>query len=182
MKIKTFQKIRRNINTAVDLAASRARFMVDGHARNGEFSGGDLANQGYSETTIPAYFLGSLDVVLGGIKATNYFTSAILPDEDIKWRWSKKGRITPYYTKGYKGFRQQTGRQTASVDLTFSGQMLRNLSARVRPQGRSFVVDVYVKAPFNERMTYTNNRRKWLYLSNSEVRTISSDFRRNLLN
>jgi hypothetical protein len=178
MRVKTFERLRNNISNAVQSTSMRSRFFVDRHAKQGEFKSGDLANSPYSKKWIPAFFLGG--VTYGdSVRVQNYFTSATLPNEDVEWRiW--KGKKTPFYTMGYAGFRRLTGRQTSHVDLTFSGQMLRNLTSRVRLSPNGFRVQVFVKEPFNDRMRWTNNRRKWLYLKDSEIDTIKEGFLREL--
>ncbi len=176
----TFDRLRNNIRDAVDDSAKRARFMVDRHASRGNFKSGDLAGKGYSEKWIPAFFLGSTSYSESGVNVSNYFTSANLPNKDIQWRnW--KGKKTAFYTKGYKGFRKLTGRQTSTVDLTFSGQMLQSLVSVPRLSRNGYVIDVYVKGPYNDRMRWTNNRRQWLYLTSKERSDIVSEFRQTLM-
>ena len=180
MNIKSFNRIRRNLLSATQRAGDRARFFVDKHAREGDFRSGDLASAGYSTSWIPAFFLGEATINESGITVRNYFTSAKLPDADIEWRkWN--GKATAFYTKGYKGFRELTGRQTATVDLTFSGQMLRNLTSRSRQSGNKLIIEVFVKNPYNDRMLFTNARREWLYLKPDEIEKVKDTFAKTLL-
>lgn len=179
--MKIFDKIRRNLKNSADVAGKRAKFFVDQHARKGQFRGGDLAQKGYSTKWIPAFFLGTLTSNQNGsINVKHYFTSGVLPKQDIEWRTGLKK--TAYYTKGYKGWRELTGRNTSKVDLTFSGEMLRNLTYQTKVSGGILTVQVFVKAPYNDRMSFTNARREWVYLSQQEIKTISDELARSLLN
>lgn len=176
MAIKSFERIKQNLNSASEKAGARSRFFVDKHARNGDFRSGVWKDKGYSDKWIPAFFLGKTTYNdNGSVMVQGYFTSANLPANDIEWR-----NKTAYYKKGYKGWRQLTGRQVSKVDLTFSGQMLQNLTYRTKSSGNMVTIEVFVKAPYNDRMSYTNAKREWVYLKDAEIKKIALELATNL--
>ena len=86
---------------------------------------------------------------------------------------SADGNSFPPYTEAYKTFRQNAGRQTQFPDLTFSGQMLSNITQKSSPTEAI----IYFASKFENTKAVGNQRkRKFFAIGEREQRPIINVF------
>lgn len=154
--------------------------LIDKHVRDGEFYGGDYANRPYSTVDLPLFFFGSYKVVegSGNIKLTaDEGPSNVLlkEEEDFYWRKSQStGKSTPYMRDGYANWLRKTrpGKSTSKVDLTYNGDMLRNLTFSITISSDQSQIEFYVRPPEDEKAYYTHIKRHWLGFFEHELTKI----------
>ena len=79
----------------------------------------------------------------------------------------------PPYTEAYKTFRQNAGRQTQFPDLTFSGQMLSNITQKSNP---SFAIIYFANKFQNTKALGNQKKRKFFAIGAREVQPIMNVF------
>ena len=79
----------------------------------------------------------------------------------------------PPYTEAYKTFRQNAGRQTQYPDLTFSGQMLSNITQRSNP---SFAIIYFANKFQNVKALGNQKKRKFFAIGSKEIQPIMNVF------
>ena len=79
----------------------------------------------------------------------------------------------PPYTEAYKKFRQKAGRQTQFPDLTFSGQMLSNITQRSEP---SYAIIYFANKFQNIKALGNQNKRRFFAIASNEVTPIMNVF------
>ena len=143
---------------------------INERVERADFLGGDLANKGYSEALIPAYFLGNLQKNGGFWQLQNTeLNITVDPAENLIWRGGGDGGVRAYLEGGYKKFRELAGRRTDRVRLQFTGTMMRGLDSRIELVSGRVTVKTGV---YNERSAvsgYLNARREFLALSDPEL-------------
>jgi hypothetical protein len=143
---------------------------INERTERGEFLGGERKNEGYSETTLPAWFFGRLRQTGGSwsIRSDVFNTTANPSSDELVWRAHAGGGATAYLIGGYKKFRELTGRPTNRVTLSFTGTMLRGLDGRTSETPEALEIEFGV---YNERQRvsgYVNRQREFLGLNQSE--------------
>ena len=88
---------------------------------------------------------------------------------------SADGNSFPPYTEVYKTFRQNAGRQTQYPDLTFSGQMLSNITQRSNP---SYAIIYFANKFQNTKALGNQKKRKFFAIGAREVQPIMNVFMR----
>jgi hypothetical protein len=86
---------------------------------------------------------------------------------------SADGNSFPPYTEAYRTFRQQTGRQTQYPDLTFSGQMLSNITQRSNP---SYAIIYFANKFQNTKALGNQKKRKFFAIGAREVQPVMNVF------
>ena len=86
---------------------------------------------------------------------------------------SADGNSFPPYTEAYKTFRQNAGRQTQYPDLTFSGQMLSNITQRSNP---SFAIIYFANKFQNTKALGNQKKRKFFAIGAREIQPIMNVF------
>jgi hypothetical protein len=152
--------------------------MVNERTMRGEFLGGPYANKGYSTATLPAFFFGRLSGSGNqwSIRSDQLNTS-VQPGDDLIWH-VVGGSAMAFLIGGYKKFRELAGRNTGTVDLTFTGTMLRGLDVKTEtmPDGVVGKLGVY-----NERAEvagFVDAKREFLGLSEQEQNTLKESLDR----
>lgn len=149
--------------------------LVNKHVEAGRFMSGEYQNKGYSEATLPAFFLG--DIEKSGdrwrIRSTQ-FNVTVQPGADkFIWRWNgKKERPEAYLVGGYKEFRRLAGRDNSIVNLTFTGRMMNSVDFRPRIGGNTYSLEVGATGGNQAKAYYTDRQREWLVLFEDEQRDI----------
>jgi hypothetical protein len=88
---------------------------------------------------------------------------------------SADGNSFPPYTEAYKTFRQNAGRQTQFPDLTFSGQMLSNITQKSSPTEAI----IYFANKFqNTKALGNQKKRKFFAIGAREIQPIMNVFMR----
>ena len=83
------------------------------------------------------------------------------------------GNSFPPYTEAYKKFRQNAGRQTQYPDLTFSGQMLSNITQKSSPTEAI----IYFANKFqNTKALGNQKKRKFFAIGAREIQPIMNVF------
>jgi hypothetical protein len=159
------------LGEAIEVAGLRAVALIDEHTRRGEFLGGSRAGQGYSEKPLPAGFMIRPTYVPG----EGWKTGSIqIPQSDMQWSTNSAGERRAYLIGGYKKLRDIWGRNTNTVDLTFTGAMLRSLNATVQSSGgESWVVEITVSPDQMAKAAGTNSQREWMALTDEEADKIA---------
>ena len=86
---------------------------------------------------------------------------------------SADGNSFPPYTEAYKTFRQNAGRQTQFPDLTFSGQMLSNITQKSSPTEAI----IYFANKFqNTKALGNQKKRKFFAIGAREIQPIMNVF------
>ena len=86
---------------------------------------------------------------------------------------SADGNSFPPYTEAYKTFRSNAGRQTQFPDLTFSGQMLSNITQRSSPTEAI----IYFANKFqNTKALGNQKKRKFFAIGAKEIQPIMNVF------
>ena len=86
---------------------------------------------------------------------------------------SADGNLFPPYTEAYKTFRKNAGRQTQFPDLTFSGQMLSNITQRSSPTEAI----IYFANKFqNTKALGNQKKRKFFAIGAREIQPIMNVF------
>ena len=86
---------------------------------------------------------------------------------------SADGNSFPPYTEAYKTFRSNAGRQTQFPDLTFSGQMLSNITQRSSPTEAI----IYFANKFqNTKALGNQKKRKFFAIGSKEIQPIMNVF------
>ena len=86
---------------------------------------------------------------------------------------SADGNSFPPYTEVYKTFRQNAGRQTQYPDLTFSGQMLSNITQRSNP---SYAIIYFANKFQNTKALGNQKKRKFFAIGAREVQPVMNVF------
>jgi hypothetical protein len=84
-----------------------------------------------------------------------------------------QGKAFPAYTNVYKEFRQQAGRQTQFPDLTFSGQMLSNITQKSEPD---YAVIYFANKFQNVKAIGNQKKRKFFAIGSQEIQPILNVF------
>lgn len=161
---------------AQNLLSPRVIAFINNRVGRGEFLGGDLANKGYSDNPLPAFFFGSVQYNPSSESITvdpDSVGRAVFSSEQIFWRTSKQGNSTAYVEGGYKAFRKAIGRNTNVVDLTLSGRMLQGLDVQVSRRASEIVMLVGI---FNEARSYAgyvNDKREFLGVTDVEQQRLA---------
>lgn len=153
--------------------------MIDEHTRAGDYYGGEYQNRPYSSVDLPVFFFGDFKIVerTGNIRVNaRVGPSNILLklDEDFYWRTTQQGNSTAYLRDGYAGWLRKTrpGKGTQTVDHTYTGSMLRNLTFTITVQTNQSTIEWYVRPPDDEKAYYTHIRRHWLGFFDREITKI----------
>ena len=86
---------------------------------------------------------------------------------------SADGNLFPPYTEAYKTFRKNAGRQTQFPDLTFSGQMLSNITQKSSPTEAI----IYFANKFqNTKALGNQKKRKFFAIGAREIQPIMNVF------
>lgn len=159
------------LGEAIEQAGFRALSLIDEHTRRGEFLGGSKQNQGYSERLLPAGFMIRPTYVPG----EGWKTGSIqIPQSDMQWSTNSAGERRAYLVGGYKKLREIWGRNTNTVDLTFTGAMLRSLTATVQSSGDStWIVEVTVSPDQMAKAAGTDAQREWMALTDEEAEKVA---------
>lgn len=161
--------------------APRVTFLITEHARAGKFLGGGSQEDGsgYSEATLPAFFLGELESSGGQWKLRNEaLNKTVTPREDeLIWRTNEDGEPRAYLLGGYRKFRELAGRSTDFVNLTFTGNMLGNVESRAKVQGGNVHIET-TSVGYEDRAGFTDAMYEWLGLFENEQRDIREKLER----
>lgn len=147
---------------------------INRRTNQGRFLGGRLSSMGYSSTPIPLWFLGRSESTESGYRVRytdgGFRTTVNLPEQSVQWGrnpWGSKS--TPWLKGGYREFKQASGRSVSRVNLQMSGQMLNSLRYNVHPFTDGARLSVTVGPDQQDKAGWTNAKRRWLDLSESEV-------------
>lgn len=139
------------------------------HAQQGNYLGGNYANKGYSEATLPAFFFGDLQKSGGSWKIqSSKFNTTVNPNSSqLIWRHAGKdpSKATAFLIGGYAEFRRLAGRSTSFVNLTFTGRMLSSVSYKVRTKPNGVEISVGAGSGEQDKAYYTDKQREWLGLT-----------------
>lgn len=151
--------------------------LVNEHVAQGRFMDGDYKDKGYSETTLPAFFLGDLEKSGDEWRIKNVeLNKTISPGDDLVWRWNQdKSKATAYLVGGYKKFRQLAGRDTSVVNLTFTGRMMNSVRGFPVISGDTYRVEVRATGGNQDKAYWTDRQREWLVLFPDELETLSKE-------
>lgn len=83
------------------------------------------------------------------------------------------GNAFPPYTEAYKTFRQKAGRQTQFPDLSFSGQMLSNITQKSEP---SFAIIYFANKFQNVKALGNQKKRKFFAIGAREIQPVMNVF------
>lgn len=151
--------------------------LVNKHVEAGRFMSGEYANKGYSEATLPAFFLGDIQKAGDDWQIrSKQFNVTVDPKDKFIWRWNDaKDQPTAYLVGGYKEFRRLAGRDNSIVNLTFTGRMMNSVDFRPVISRNTFRVEVGAFGGNQDKAYYTDKQREWLVLFGDEQEKIKRE-------
>lgn len=152
------------------LAPNITRFITT-HAQEGKFlGGGSQEGSGYSEATLPAFFLGEL--TKSGdqwkLQSTELNKTVNPKDSDLIWRTRSDGEPMAFLLGGYKEFRRLAGRSVDFVNLTFTGRMLGSVTSQAKIEGGNVKIETGATGGHQAKAGYTDAMYEWLGLFQGE--------------
>lgn len=165
------------LSAARRVLAPQITIEITQHAQEGLFLGGGTHDDDpfYSETTLPAFFLGDLQKSGGSwqLQSTELNTTVTPKDSDLIWRDSDgDGEPTALLLGGYKEFRRLSGRSTDFVNLTFTGKMLNSVRSSASVQGGNVKIETGATGRQQQKAGYTDAMYEWLGLFEDEQKHI----------
>lgn len=147
------------------------------HAQEGLFLGGGTHDDTptYSDTTLPAFFLGDLQKSGGSwqLQSTEMNKTVKPKESDLIWRDSDgDGNPTAFLLGGYKEFRRLAGRTTDFVNLTFTGRMLGSVTTESSIENKNVVMKTGGSGGQQKKVGYTDAMYEWLGLFEQEQKFI----------
>jgi len=160
---------------------------MNAHTLQGRFKGGEKAAEPYSTSDLPMFFFGEWRYIqrTGNIRINNPAarqTNRLIEKKDVRWVTTRAGKRLPIMKGGYATWLKYTrpGKDLSKVDLTYTGDMLRNLTYQTVAKEGIIEVTFFVRPPHDRKAWYTHRLRNWLTLFDDEAdhinRTLSEEF------
>ena len=167
-------------NVAVTKVAPTALKMIDERTRKGKFLQSNTP--GYSTKPIALNVIGSVTLSKSGIGFDSRSLNKKLKFSKSEYGWrTLNGKRYALLWGGYKKIREKSGRNTSFVDLTFTGKMLNSLDSQSKPISDTAVgVDITVSQDQQAKARFTNAKRPWLGLADTEIVELADVIKREI--
>lgn len=167
-------------NVAVTKVAPTALRMIDERTRKGKFLQSNTP--GYSTKPIALNVIGSVTPSKSGLRFDSRTLNKKLSFTKAEYGWrTLNGKRYALLWGGYKKIREKSGRNTSFVDLTFTGKMLNSLDTQSKPiSDRAVGVDITVSQDQQAKARFTNAKRPWLGLADTEIVELADVIKREI--
>ena len=169
--------IKQIINKAIMMrVGERVIYIIKKRVADGQFLDG--SSEGASEYSTKPFVM-----PIGAVKPKSVMMRMLKGkhDDDTQLFQTKKGKMWVLIKKGYKWYKEQSGRQTSTVDLTWSRELMRSLTV-LSTNVEEGEIEIGHKGKRNEDLALWHNvtgagrgkkKRIYLALSESELNRIA---------